>query len=457
MRSRTGISAGRRLAGWLGAVTVLLAAAGVLVAAGPARADSGPVAGLRMHFATAAPQVTAKTVQASYSCDFSGYGSGIAPATVAAAYAVPDSWPVNNPAVVALATDTLALPSQVTSQLGGVDSFQVLTTVQAQHATAATTTVTGDTTGTTLPTPVTQVPQILSVGQVTFPAKGTGTVKLPPATMTITPFAGSTGKPNIICTTTTTAQNVSITVGNATGSFYKCTLTVAGESALTQSGTVNMTVTALGKRTVGATDTVTLSSSDIATNLVGLSDLPSSIKADFSGSLPVTGAQSGSVKLTGTGSGGSSGPLKATGKLHLSKAGTIHLLLPQTFTITVTGQGVSAKVSCTLQTSPAPTALTMSVAKASTSPGSGTHNGSSGSTQATSENSSTTTTGTGTPVGAPATGGGLGLMSGDTPAMAGASAALMAAGGALLLWARRRRTGEQLAGGLWRSQRRRSP
>ena len=445
MRSRPGISAGRRLAGWLGAVTVLLAAAGVLAVAGPARADSGPVAGLRAHFATAAPQVTPKTVQASYSCDFSGYGSGIAPATVAAEYEVPDSWPVNNPANIVLATDTLSLPSQVTSQLGGVDSFQVLTTVQAQHATAATTTVTGDTTGTTLPTPVTQVPQIVSVGQVTFAAKGTGTVKLPPATITITPFAGSTGKPNIVCTTTTTASDVSITVGSATGSFYKCTLSVTGESALTQSGTLNMTVTASGKKTVGATDTVTLSSSDIATNLVGLSDLPSQIKANFSGSLPVTGAQSGSVKLAGTGSGGSSGPLKATGKLHLSKAGTIHLLLPQTFTITLTAPGVSAKigVGCALQTSPAPTALTMTVAKASSSQGSGTHNGSSGSQTDTSQSSSTTTggtaTGTGGPVGAPATGGGLGLMSGDTPAMAGASATLMAAGGALLLWARARR------------------
>jgi hypothetical protein len=443
MRSRPGISAGRRLAGWLGAVTLLLAAAGVLAAAGPARADSGPVAGLRAHFATAAPQVTPKTVQASYSCDFSGYGNGIAPVTVATAYAVPDSWPVNNPANIALATDTLALPSQVTSQLSGVDSFQVQTTVQVQHATAATATVTGDTTGTTLPTPVTEVPQIVAVGQVTFPAKGTGTVKLPPATITITPFAGSTGKPNIVCTTTTTANDVSITVGNATGSFYKCTLTVAGEPALTQSGTLNMTVTASGKRTVGATNTVTLSSSDIATDLVGLSDLPSTIKANFSGSLPVTGAQSGSVKLTGTGSGGSSGPLKATGKLHLSKAGTIHLLLPQTFTITVTGQGVSAKVSCALQTSPAPTALTMTVAKASSSQGSGHSGGGTSGTQTdTSSQIGSTTgtvTGTGTPVGAPATGGGLGLVSNDTPAMAGVSAALMAAGGALLLWARARR------------------
>jgi len=442
MRSRTEISAGRRLAGRAGAVTVLLATAGVLAAAGPARADSGPVAGLRTHFATAARQVTAQTVQASYSCEFGAYGSGIAPVTVATAYAVPDSWPVNNPANIALATDTLALPSQVTSQLGGVDSFQVQTTVQVQHATAATVTVTGDTTGTTIPTPVTQVPQIIGVGQVTFAAQGTGTVKLPPATITITPFAGSTGKPSIVCTTTATAKDVSITVGKATGSFYKCTLTVAGQNE-TASGPLGMTVTASGKRTVGATDTVTLSSSDIATDLVGLADLPSGIKADFSGSLPVTGAQSGSVKLTGTGSGGSSGPVKATGKLHLSKAGTIHLLLPQTFTITVTGQGVSAKIGCTLQTSPAPTALTMSVAKASGTQGSGHSGGGTSGTQTStaSQSSSTTgtTTGTGTPVGAPATGGGLALMSDNTPATAGASAALMAAGGALLLWARRRR------------------
>jgi hypothetical protein len=265
--------------------TVLLATAGVLAAAGPARADSGPVAGLRTHFATAARQVTAQTVQASYSCDFGGYGSGIAPVTVATAYAVPDSWPVNNPANIALATDTLALPSQVTSQLGGVDSFQVQTTVQVQHATAAIVTVTGDTTGTTIPTPVTQVPQIIGVGQVTFHRQGRIDHR---------------------------------------GQGDRVVLQVHADRRLAKRDgqrSLGMTVTASGKRTVGATDTVTLSSSDIATDLVGLSDLPSGIKADFSGSLPVTGAQSGSVKLAGTGSGGSSGPVKATGKLHLSKAG----------------------------------------------------------------------------------------------------------------------------------------
>lgn len=451
MRSRSGILAGR----WLGgAVVALLAVGGVLAAAGPARADSGPGAGLRMAAVAAVPQATVKTVQAQYSCEFSGYGSGIAPATIATAYGVPDSWPVNNPMPIELDTDTLALPSQVTNspQFSSVTSFHVEATVPAQHASAATATVEGDSTD-TLPTPVTQVPQITSVGQVTFTAQGTGTVKLPPTTLVITPFAGSTGKPSINCTTTTTAQDVSIAVGKATGSFYKCTLTAPGLTAFTVSGLLNITITASGKRTVGTTDTVTLSSSDLA-DLVTALKPPSGVKAAFSGSLPVTGAQSGSLKLTSTSTTPLSGPLKATGKLRLSEAGTVHLLLPQTLTITLTG---SVKYSCALQTSPAPAALTMSVTKASGSGGS--HNGSSGNNAGTTtdnNSTTTTTTGSGTPVGAPATGGGLGLTSGNRSAAAGASAALMAAGAGLLLWARRRRGGEQLAGGLWRARRRRS-
>src|SRR5262249_35758437 len=147
------------------AVTVALA----LAAASPARADSGPVKAIGMHFATAISPASAKTVSAQYSCDFSGYGSGIAAATLAAAYGVQDKWPVNNPDDVLLVTDTLPLPSQVSGQLGSVTSFQVQAIVRARHATAATVKVTGDSTD-TLPSPPTQVPQIDSLGQVTFPA-----------------------------------------------------------------------------------------------------------------------------------------------------------------------------------------------------------------------------------------------------------------------------------------------
>jgi hypothetical protein len=408
----------------------VLTAALALAAAGPARADSGP-AGIGIRLATPASQ--AQTLSVQYSCDFGGYGSGIAAATVAAAYAVNDSWPVNNPDDILLATDTVPLPSQVSDQLSAVTSFQVQATVSAQQATTATVTITGATTA-ALPSPPTQVPQLTSEGQVTFAAQGTGTVALPAATVVITPFAGTTAEPTITCTTTTAAQNVTITVGAATGPFYMCTASAGGVTA-TESGLINMTVTASGNLTVGATDTVTLSSTDLANLLTGL---PSGITAAFSGSLPVQGAQSGSVQLTGTMTTGSSGPLTATGTLLLSAAGTTDLLLPQTLSISLSVQGVSIETDCALQTSPAPTALALSVAT-----------GSSGST-------GSSTNGSGTPAGAPATGGGRGLASGAAPAAAGAGAAMIAVGGGLLLWARRRRAGELLAAVPWRVWRRRS-
>ena len=174
-----------------------------------------------MRLATAPSPASVQTLSAQYSCDFGGYGSGIAAGTVAAAYAVSDSWPVNNPDDILLATDTLSLPSQVSGQLSGVTSFQVQATVQAQQATAATVTIAGNSTD-TLPDPPSQVPQITSEGQVTFPAQGTGTVTLPPATFVITPFADTTAKPTITCTTTTAAQDVTITVGAATWGRSTC-------------------------------------------------------------------------------------------------------------------------------------------------------------------------------------------------------------------------------------------
>lgn len=444
MRSRTGILAGRRLrgaAGWLGAGAVLLAVGGVLAAAGPAHADLRPVSGPRLHFATNAAQVKATEATATYSCDLGAYASG-ATATMSDTFDVFNPWVVNNPDDIFMTTGALTLPPAVATALSAdnVDTFGVTTTVQAAHGTPATATVTGDTTGTTLPTPLTAVPSITGEGQVTFPAVGTaGTVTLPPASVVITPFAGSTGKPNITCTTTSTPTPIPITVAKATGQFYKCGQSVAGQTLPTESSPVAMTFSASGKRNVGSTDTVTLSTTD----LLGLTSLPSGITAAFSGNLPVTGAQSGSVKLTGTRKGGSTGPFKATGTLRLTKAGTTHLLIPQTFTIALTEQGVSGTLTCTLQTSPAPTALTLSVAKGSGSSGGG---GSGAQTQTSGQSSSTTTNTTSngtTPVGAPATGGGIALMSDNTPAAAGASVALMAAGGALLLWARRRRARQQ--------------
>lgn len=388
----------------------------------------------------AASQRSLDTLPADqYSCDFSGYGNGITPATVTAQYSVNDSWPVNNPddillTIPAPGDGSLSLPSQVTSQLTGDTIFEVTATVQAQNATTTSATIVGDSTDTTSPT---SVPLIGGEGQVTFAAKGTGTVTLPPASFAITPFvvdaSGHATQQNAItCTTNVAAQNVKITVGAATGSFYMCTFSVSGATQ-TESSPFDMAVTASGNRTVGATDSVKLTSTGLA-----VTGLTAGVTATFSGSLEVQGAQSGSVSLTGTQTDQSSGPLVATGTLHLSKAGTIRLLIPQTFTITVSAQGASSTISCALQTSPAPTALTMSVANASGGGGSG------------------TTEGSGTPAGSPATGGGLGPASDDTAAAAGAGVALIAVGGVLLLWARRRRAAELPAGGSWRSWRRRS-
>src|SRR5215475_9316356 len=101
VRSRAGI--------WLGAAL-----------AGAATASARPAA------SSAANPASVKTGSASYSCDFSGYGSGITPATVTVGWQVNDSWPVNNPDDILLGTtDALPLPSQVSSALGGVDSFEL--------------------------------------------------------------------------------------------------------------------------------------------------------------------------------------------------------------------------------------------------------------------------------------------------------------------------------------------
>ena len=317
---RLGLVLAASAVGLLGIGLVLLAAAAnaqdLAATASPVSASTRPASpgNLRqllpqlMKPSLFASTPTTKTVAASYTCDFSGYGTGITPATMSATFDYPSSWPVNQPMAFEFTVNSVTLPSQVSSALAGVDSMTIAAAVTAGNATQATIQL-SDPTSATLPSPPTMIPETGVLGQVTFSKKGTGTLDLPAPTIVVTPMVSTTAQPAITCTTQTAAQPESVTVGTASGQFDNCVLTIgtggAGNTE-TSSGLNEFTVTASGTKQVGKTVSVTLGSTDVADLVAELTAELSQeaavqvTKATFTATLAVTGAQPGTLHPSAT-------------------------------------------------------------------------------------------------------------------------------------------------------------
>lgn len=420
------------LAGFLGTGLALPGAA--LASTSPGRVrPPGPQSAQRLF----AAEPTPTTVTASYSCDFSNYGTGIAAATVSATFAVETSWPVGQPQDIVMATTALSLPSVVSGKLSATTAFTVRAAVKVQHGSPASVDVEGGVSVPSSSSPPTEVPVVTGVGQVTWPAKGTGVVELPPATLTFQPSSGaggsSGGLPPFTCTTTASVQGISVTVGTASGPFYHCTTVVVPGGAAnttTDSGLVDMTVTASGTDQAGQTVTVQLASDGISALIASVAAELSQAgvqltKAVFASSLAVTGAQSGTLKLPATITDLASATLDAAGSLRLAAAGKVAVHIPGTWSLVFFVASTKViTVSCTLVTTPAPAGLTLTVGSASASPSAtatSSGNGGEGDASATPED-------TGMPSGGVSTGGGV-APGGDMPLAAGGAGLLLVGGG----------------------------
>jgi hypothetical protein len=424
----------------LGLLAACLGFPGEAMAATLPPAVSAQLAGPQfIHPLLAAATPTVKTVTAIYTCDFSAYaasGSTIPTATVSVTAGVATPWPVNQPDDIALANDAIALPATVTNLLAGVDSIVVASQVTAKHATKASITLAGFAHIDAGSAP-TEIPSITTVGQVTFAAKGTnGSVALPAQSITFTPMAGNTPQPHIVCTAPTSPpQDVKITVGNASGSFYHCTTTVAGQSPDVSAGPAPLTISETGTKKTGDSLTIGITSSDVASLISTAGSLVTAAggtldNAAFSADLAVTGAQSGTVHITKTVTDLTATAFSASAKLKLTKKGTVKINLPSKFGVALSASGaVVVDIACTLVTHPAPVALTLTVAQGPAPTPSPT-------ASATGTNGETDDTGaavdaTGTPAGGAATGGGV-TPGSDMPLAFGGIGMLLVGGGLIV-------------------------
>lgn len=369
------------------------------------------------------------TFTSQYSCDLSGYGTGIAPVTISATLAFSETVQALSPLGITLTTTSASLPSTVLSKLTGVTSFGVSEELSATEAgESATVPISG-----TIPVSgtLTGVPAGKATGSIAFPVAGKGAIQVPAPALTFTPNVGSTAQPVITCAPKAAAKNVAITVTQQVigtkGPLYECLVKIADVSASALIH-IPMTVTSSGTRTTGKTDTVTL--------VVGLGGpYPAGTTSiEFSSDLPVTGAQAGTIALSTTVTDLKSTVTRASGKLRLTAAGTDKILVPEKFTLSLdlaeSGLLVPVVFTCAIKTHPVPVGLTIKVSKAAGQP------------QPTSSPTGTPSNGgqpegSGTPSGAPETGGGTGP--GADLAVAAAGMAIAFSGGGMVVLGRRRR------------------
>ena len=144
-----------------------------------------------------------------------------------------------------------------------------------------------------------------------------------------------------------------------TSPVYACTVTAGGRT-VHRTSRIPITLRSMGPARVGSADTILLSSP--GADLGG--PLPAGTSAvSFRGALPVTGAQTDSIPLTGNLTSTGHGLVSLRGMLHLSAAGLDHILPPAQFTVTVhAARLIPAVVVCiahTAMTRAMPAAVTV--------------------------------------------------------------------------------------------------
>jgi hypothetical protein len=403
-----------RRAVWSGA-TLALALVGLITEATGALAGtlSGPAI---LADANASPA----TVPVTYSCSLTGSSASMPPVTVDAVLSAPATGTVGAAMTVTLTTRPVLLPPPSTplpafTQVTGVGTAQstdmsasglalsgqtsASTQTSASGTTSGQTSASGPASGSTA-----QIPAIIASGSAIPANAGPASVQAP-STLTLTPvgvaglafncaIAGASAGPPAAAVQITVTQPAA-----TTGPLYACTITTGAHSVL-QTDRIPLMLRGTGPNRVGSTDTVTLSAPG---NSFGGPYPAGTSAVSFSGALPVTGAQAGSVPLTGNMSAAANNFLAMSGPLPLDAAGTDHILPPARFTVTVHAQQVSV-VACVLKTT-VTTAMTPS----------------------TTVNVTAGTQAPSTPAGGPNTGGGGSLhRASRLPALAAGTAALLA-------------------------------
>ena len=283
----------------------------------------------------------------SYSCTLAGATTST-PVTLAAVLSAPSAGTAGTATAITLTTRVMQLPAA--TQLPSLTRVTAAATATSTGMSASSVPLTGMT---TMPAgSATQLPAITISGSAIPSTAGTASI-MAPSMLKVTLVAGTTLAAFNCTLTTTTATAVQITVATSTvaaattGPMYACTVTVAGRT-MRQMDRIPMTLSTTGPNSVGSTDMVMLSS---PANGLGGAYPTGTSAVSFSGALGLSGAQSGSIPLTGAMANIGSNMFTVQASLPLMAAGVLHIMPPSRFTVIVHVQQTVAVVAvCVLQT-----------------------------------------------------------------------------------------------------------
>lgn len=432
-----------RVAGLVGLATAGLIASGTMASAATA---SGPVSSALPLMAAAASGQ--QTVSETYGCDLSPLGQGLGGLNVNATLSAPASGVLGEMAKVTLTTQATSLSPAVSQLLPALDSVAVAGTAPVNSTSGKGVALAGK--SGPVAAKAAELPSVTAAGTLLLTATGTTTVYIPPSIPVTLNFQGKV-RAALQCNASEGSVKISVTappppVPVPSGPVYQCSISVnipgIGQLPGPFSGPMPFAVSATGRRTTGSTDTVWLSpgiagafSSSGALGGPAGSSSPGVLGTVFRASLPVTGAQQGSIAISNRTKGLSGELFSGSGHLYLRNPGTDHVLSPSWFTFTIYGPKVpinhkpvqiASTLSCTIKTRPNPVTLTLKVTGKpvpSTTPTSGGGGG--------------TAANGAVPAGAPSTGGGPGPGS-DLPMIAGGAALLLIGAGLVIVAWRRR-------------------
>jgi hypothetical protein len=312
-----------------------------LLAGGPgadAAALSGPVTLSTPAILADAGAVPA-TAPLTYSCTLAGGTASLPAISVAAVLSAPAADTVGTAATVTLTTRAALFTAPAGATVPAFTQVTGMGTAQSTGMTAASLPLSGQSAALAAGSAA-QIPVVTVSGTATPSSAGTASVHAPP-TLTLTPL-GAAGLMFNCALITTTAVTVQITVTQAgltptafTAPTYTCTIT-SGAHSVNRRARIPIKLRDTGPSTVGSTDTVTLSSPGTA---LGGPFPAGTSTVGFSGALPVMGAQTDSVPLTGTMTDSGNGVFSLSGRLMLNAAGLDHILPPR-FTVTIRAAGV---------------------------------------------------------------------------------------------------------------------
>jgi hypothetical protein len=342
------------------------------------------------------PAVAATTaVVSQYTCDLSNYGYTGPPVSISTTAMLGSAATVETgfsplfgeSGPVSLSTSVATLPASVASRLADLSRLTLQATIPVIGAPAASPVakIWGLTTSALLPVgPLTQLQVVNAVSTTFFSRPGTAWLRAPARSLLFTPYRDYKPLPTISCavvpgpvtpvkyTVTDQASTSPSSPGAASSSpsspspnpaspspspasptpaipapYYECASTYR---TARYGSPLPMSISASGVLRVGQVLTVTLSSPvaglaapapDVATELT------------FTGTLPVTGAQAGQVKLSEATYDAANPTFTVSGRLRLTKQGTDTISYPREFVYTVYQQTYREAVfTCTRTANP---------------------------------------------------------------------------------------------------------